>query len=91
MTGARPFRIEVPDRTLERIRSRVAEYAWHEMPEDGGWAYGTNLDYMKELCAYWLDEFDRRAQEAELNRFSTSSNTARIPSARGGQSTSTQS
>ena len=68
MAGARPFRIEVPDRTLERIRSRVAGYAWHEMPEDGGWAYGTNLDYMKELCAYWLDGFDWRAQEAELNR-----------------------
>ena len=28
-----------------------------------------NLDYMKELCAYWLDAFDWRAQEEKLNRF----------------------
>ena len=69
MTAPRPFRIEIPDQTLERIRARVAAYAWHEMPVDGGWAYGTNLDYMKELVAYWLDGFDWRAQEADLNRF----------------------
>jgi len=40
------------------------------MPDDGGWAYGTHLGYMKELCAYWLNEFDWRKQEAAINRFS---------------------
>ncbi len=65
-----PFRIDVPDETLDHIRTRVAEYPWHEMPDDGGWAYGTNLDYMKALCAYWLDEFDWRTHEAAINRFS---------------------
>ncbi len=66
----RPFHIDVPDETLDHIRARVAEYPWHEMPEDGGWAYGTNLDYMKEICAYWLDEYDWRVHEAAINRFS---------------------
>ena len=65
----RPFQIEVPDKTLELIRSQVSSYAWHEMPDDGGWVYGTNLKYMKELCTYWLDEFDWRVQEAAINRF----------------------
>lgn len=65
----RPFQIEVPVETLELIRRQVASYAWHEMPDDGGWAYGANLAYMKELCAYWLDEFDWRVQEAAINRF----------------------
>ena len=65
----RPFQIEVPVETLELIRRQVASYAWHEMPDDGGWAYGANLAYMKELCAYWLDQFDWRAQEAAINRF----------------------
>ena len=40
------------------------------MPDDGGWAYGTPLGYMKELCAYWINEFDWRKQEAAINRFS---------------------
>ena len=65
-----PFSINVPDTTLDGIRARVTDYPWHEMPDDGGWAYGTNLDYMKELCAYWLDEFDWRKHEAKINRFS---------------------
>ena len=65
-----PFRIDVPDTTLEQIRTQVADYPWHEMPDDGGWAYGTPLCYMKELCAYWLNEFDWRKQEAAINRFS---------------------
>lgn len=69
MISIRPFRIDVPDETLDRIRTRVAEYPWHEMPDDGGWAYGTNLDYMKEFCAYWVDEFDWRKHEAQINRF----------------------
>ena len=33
----------------------LRSFPWHEMPDDGGWGYGANLDYMKELCAYWLD------------------------------------
>ena len=70
MTAVRPFHLDIPDETLDRIRARVADYSWHEMPDDGGWGYGTNLDYMKELCAYWVDEFDWRKQEAAINRFS---------------------
>ncbi len=48
MTSPKPFRIDVSDDVLERIRAKVAGYVWHEMPDDGGWAYGANLDYMKE-------------------------------------------
>ena len=69
MIPIRPFRIDIPERTLAAIARRVAGYDWHEMPEDGGWAYGANLDYMKELCAYWLEGFDWRRQEAAINRF----------------------
>ncbi|WP_034428134.1 epoxide hydrolase family protein [Candidatus Entotheonella palauensis] len=69
MTSIRPFHLHVSDETLDHIRTRVAEYPWHEMPDDGGWAYGANLDYMKALCAYWVDEFDWRQHEAEINRF----------------------
>ena len=69
MPNIRPFHLAVPDAVLERIQTRVAEYPWHEMPDDGGWGYGANLDYMKEFCAYWLDEYDWRKHEAAINRF----------------------
>ena len=70
MKNTRPFHLNVPDTTLDHIRTRVAEYPWHEMPDDGGWEYGTNLDYLKQFCAYWLDEYDWRKHESEINRFS---------------------
>jgi len=70
MKDIHPFHIDVDDETLDRIRAQVVGYPWHEMPDDGGWAYGTNLDYMKEFCAYWVDEFEWRKQEAAINRFS---------------------
>lgn len=50
MTGIRPFHLHISDDVLDRIYTRVAEYPWHEMPDNGGWDYGANLDYMKELC-----------------------------------------
>ena len=34
-----------------------------------GWDYGSNLDYIKELCEYWRTDFDWRAQEKKLNAF----------------------
>lgn len=64
-----PTRFHVPNETLTAIRMRVADYPWHEMPDDGGWNYGTNLDYLKELCAYWVDGFNWRAQEERINSF----------------------
>jgi len=73
MTAPRPFRIEVPQTTLDAIRSKVGAYEWHETPRgpglEGSWAYGANLDFMRELCAYWIKEYDWRKWEAELNRF----------------------
>jgi pimeloyl-ACP methyl ester carboxylesterase len=69
MATPQPFKIAIPEATLENIRARIADFPWDAMPELDGWEYGTNLAYMKELCAYWLDEFNWRAQEQELNRF----------------------
>ena len=69
-TSITPFQYHVSDAVLDDIRSRVINYPWHEMPDDGGWEYGTNMNYLKKLCAYWVDEFDWRAQEAHINSFS---------------------
>lgn len=68
-----PFRIDIPQKTIDSILAKVAAYEWHEMPEIGPgedrWAYGTDMNYLRELCAYWLDGYSWRATENELNRF----------------------
>ena len=70
MSACQPFSIAIPDDTLKSIETRVREYPWHEMPDDGGWEYGTNLDYLKAFCHYWVNEYDWRKEEARINRFS---------------------
>ncbi len=64
-----PFKIDVPDSVVDGILARVAAYPWDSMPKLDGWSYGTNLDYMRELCSYWVDEFDWPKQQEALNQF----------------------
>jgi microsomal epoxide hydrolase len=70
MSAYQPFSVAVPDDSLKFIQKRVREYPWHEMPDDGGWDYGTNMDYLKGLCTYWANDYDWRKHEAKINRFS---------------------
>lgn len=63
------FRIEVPERVLEDLHERLARTRFPDQLEGAGWGYGTELAYLKELCEYWREKFDWRAQEALLNRF----------------------
>ncbi|MBW2426960.1 MAG: epoxide hydrolase [Deltaproteobacteria bacterium] len=64
----KPFRIEVPEETLEDLRSRLARTRWPDALDGAGWDYGTDLDYARELASYWQDAFDWRRQESLLNR-----------------------
>ena len=64
-----PFEIKISKETLKDIYTKVAKYPWHEMPDDGGWNYGTNFDYMKEISKYWIDKFDWRKTEEKINKF----------------------
>ncbi len=70
MTSITPFEVNIDDATVSAIKNRVAHYPWHEMPVDGGWEYGTNLDYMKSICQYWVSDFDWKKQEQLINSFS---------------------
>ena len=66
----KPFKIDIPSKELKEIYTKVKNYQWYEMPDDGGWNYGTNMSYMKEISNYWVKNFDWRKHEAEINKFS---------------------
>jgi pimeloyl-ACP methyl ester carboxylesterase len=65
-----PFEVNVPQETLDDLRERLGMTRWPDEVSGAGWDYGANLAYMKELTEYWRDEFDWRAQEDSINRFS---------------------
>jgi len=66
----KPFIVSVPDSTLEEIYNKIKNYPWKEMHNLDGWEYGSNLNYIKDFSKYWINNFDWKKQEAEINKFS---------------------
>ena len=65
----KPFKVKISNKVLQNIYSKVKKYEWHEMPDDGGWDYGTNLEYMKEFSKYWIEKYDWKKTEDKINKF----------------------
>ena len=64
-----PFTLSVPDEVLTDLRRRLENTRWPDEIPDNNWAYGTDLAYLKDLCAYWANEYDWRTHEGVINRF----------------------
>ena len=63
-----PFTPRAAPAVLEDLRARLRATRWPDAPEEAGWSLGVDLDYLRELVAYWADEFDWPAHEAALAR-----------------------
>ena len=64
-----PFRIEIPDAAVADLRERLRQTRWPDRETVDDWSQGTPLAYVRELCQYWLEEYDWQAAQARLNRF----------------------
>ena len=70
MTTPKPFAIRIPDEKLAAIRARVEAYSWFPAPaNEQGFAYGMSTPVMQDIQRYWLETYEWRAAEAELNRW----------------------
>ncbi|MFJ9887144.1 epoxide hydrolase family protein [Streptomyces sp. NPDC091287] len=65
----RPFRIDIPQQDLDDLHRRLAATRWPAELPGVGWERGVPLAHLKELAAYWLNDYDWRTAEARLNRF----------------------
>ncbi|PQE07181.1 Epoxide hydrolase protein [Rutstroemia sp. NJR-2017a BVV2] len=66
MDTVRPFKIDIPDASLERLHKKLELADFPEEPEAGP-DYGATVSDVKRLAAYWKDGFDWKKQEAKLN------------------------
>jgi pimeloyl-ACP methyl ester carboxylesterase len=64
-----PFTIEVAPEVLGDLRQRLKNTRWSYQVQGTNWEAGTDLNYLKELVAYWHDTYDWRKHEAALNQF----------------------
>ena len=63
----RPFRVDIPDESLEDLRQRIAatRLPSKELVEDR--SQGVQLAAIQELATYWLTDYDLGRVEARLN------------------------
>ncbi|MFG2788035.1 epoxide hydrolase family protein [Streptomyces sp. NPDC048419] len=66
--GIRPFRLDIPQSTLDDLQHRLDRTRLPDELPGTGWSYGVPGDYLRELVTYWRHSYDWRAAEAELNR-----------------------
>jgi len=63
------FVIPYSDAAVADLHARLQRTRWPDALTDAGWRHGADLEYLRELCRYWADEFDWRAQVARLAAF----------------------
>ncbi len=64
-----PFSIRVEEEVLSDLRARIRNTRWPDQVPGAAWEQGTDLNYLRQVLAYWANEFDWRAQERKLNAF----------------------
>ncbi|GAB2979020.1 epoxide hydrolase family protein [Saccharothrix stipae] len=62
-----PFTLDVPQADLDDLADRLARTRWPEELPDAGFDYGFPLAEVRALVDHWVDAYDWRRHEAELN------------------------
>ena len=65
----KPARIDIDPDVLADLRDRLQRTRWPESVPGAGWSLGTDLDYLRDLCAQWADGFDWSAWQDRFNAF----------------------
>jgi pimeloyl-ACP methyl ester carboxylesterase len=64
---AEPFTIAIPEAALADLRGRVAATRWPQPIPGEGWELGTEEATLRRLAARWVDGYDWRLHEREMN------------------------
>lgn len=63
----RPFRIDIPEESLQDLRRRVTQPRWPDRETVSDRAQGAQLAKVQDLVDYWATDYDWRKLEASLN------------------------
>jgi pimeloyl-ACP methyl ester carboxylesterase len=69
VTDPTPFHVAIPDAELDDLKRRLRGTRWADDFGNDDWSYGVEGGWLREMVAYWSEEFDWRAQERAINRF----------------------
>ena len=64
-----PFAVDVDETVLRDLRARIRNTRWPDRSPAAPWEQGTELETLRAVLEYWVEGFDWRAQERQLNQF----------------------
>ena len=63
------FKCKISQPVIDDLKNRISQTRWTDEIKGSGWQFGASLSYIKELADYWLNEFDWRKTENEINQY----------------------
>lgn len=63
------FEIHVGEDVLEDLKRRLQSTRWSPDADNDDWRYGTSRKYLRHFVEYWIEEYDWRRVEEQMNRF----------------------
>ena len=63
------FTVTVDAAQIEDLRERLSRARWPDGETPDDWSQGIPLEYTKELCQYWLADYDMQRIAGRLNAF----------------------
>ncbi|KAF8265859.1 epoxide hydrolase [Lactarius quietus] len=70
MASEQPFKIAVSDDALALLKRKLQDTRLPDEINTAGWDYGAPLGDIRRLVSRWMDGYDWRTHERELNAFS---------------------
>jgi len=65
----KPFELNIEPSEIEDLKFRLRGTRWPEKETVDDWSQGVPLDYHREFCEYWAEEYDWFATQNRLNEF----------------------
>ncbi|MGR8948122.1 MAG: epoxide hydrolase family protein [Gammaproteobacteria bacterium] len=69
MTEPKPFSVCFANEQLVDLRDRLQDARWPEAQTVADWTQGVPLDYLRQLCDYWRNDYDFSRIANSLNRY----------------------
>ncbi|MGY4539123.1 pimeloyl-ACP methyl ester carboxylesterase [Mucilaginibacter sp. UYNi724] len=63
------FKVAVPEEQLVDLKNKLLNTRWPDEIDGAEWTYGTNLNYLKNLCQYWANDYSWRNTEEHINTY----------------------
>jgi pimeloyl-ACP methyl ester carboxylesterase len=67
--GVEHFTVPFSQSSVEDLRDRLQRTRWPDEISDSDWAFGFDRHFLIDLCSYWKDEFDWKAQLDRISAF----------------------